>query len=310
MRDVLPCRSVLLAVLVSSVALASGPYDKVVIRTEKISDHPGNPTSSVYVSGQIATVLHFEKDVDPAKTKLLGWEGRFEPLVVGGKMVVIMPIRDLNRDEAVPLLVTLADGTELPFIVKPQSFEEWGFTDHQINVFKDTDSYNAVRSELYDTLKKERALSEENQRLKKEENSVDHALATLLLNDEVKKTPFTRTKFYRFDNEDMDIKVAIFAGPGKAAVVVYLANTYYGGDWKFDGAYVTRDYTSFTARPFAIRMDRATIVPGQSGKIAVVVDEGAFKTKGGDMTDLALQIFRGDGLLQVAVTLEASLIRK
>jgi uncharacterized protein (TIGR02268 family) len=313
MRDFLPCRSVLLAVLVvlvSSVALASGPYDKVVIRTEKISDHPGNPTSSVYVSGQIATVLHFEKDVDPTKTKLLGWEGRFEPLVVGGKMVVIMPIRDLNRDEAVPLLVTLADGTEIPFIVKPQSFEEWGWTDNQVNVFQNPDSYKAVLSELYDTLKKERALSEENQRLKKEENSVDHALATLLLNDEVKKTPFTRTKFYRFDNEDMDIKVAIFAGPGKAAVVVYLTNTYYGGDWKFDGAYLTRDYTHFTARPFAIRMDRAIIVPGQSGKVAVVVDEGAFKTKGGDMTGLALQIFRGDGLLQVAVTLEASLIRK
>jgi hypothetical protein len=108
----------------------------------------------------------------------------------------------------------------------------------------------------------------------------------------------------------MDIKVAVFAGPGKAAVVVYLTNTYYGGDWKFDGAYLTRDYTHFTARPFAIRMDRATIVPGQSGTIAVVVDASAFATKGGDMTDLALQIFRGDGLLQVAVALEATLIRK
>jgi uncharacterized protein (TIGR02268 family) len=310
MRDFLPCRSVLLAVLVSSVAVARGPYDKIVIRTEKVSDHPANRTSSVYVSGQVATVLRFEKDVDPMKTKLLGWEGRFEPLLVGSKKVVIEPLRDLNFDEAVPLLVTLVDGTEIPFIVKPPSREGWGWTDHQVNVFKDPDSYNAVLSELYDTLKKERALSEENQRLKKEENSVDHALATLLLNDEVKKTPFTRTKFYRFDNEDMDIKVAIFAGPGKAAVVVDLTNTYYGGDWKFDGAYVTRDYTHFTARPFAIRMDRATIVPGQSGKIAVVVDEGAFKTKTGNMTDLALQIFRGDGLLQVAVTLEASLIRK
>jgi uncharacterized protein (TIGR02268 family) len=299
-----------LAVLVSSVAMARGPYDKVVIRTEKISDHPASSTSTVYVSGQVATVLRFEKDVDPTRTQLLGWEGRFEPLLVGGKMAVIVPIRDLNRDEAVPLLVTLVDGTEIPFIVKPQSLEEWGWTDHQVNVFKDPESYNAVLSELSDALKKQRALSEENQRLKKEENSVDHALATLLLNGEVKKTPFTRTKFYRLDNEDMDIKVAIFAGPGKAAVVVYLTNTYYGGDWKFDGAYLTRDYTHFTARPFAIRMDHATIVPGQSGKIAVVVDESAFETKGGDMTDLALQIFRGDGLLQVAVPLEASLIRK
>lgn len=310
MWSFLPYRPVLLAVLVSSVAMARGPYDKVVIRTEKISDHPAHPTSSVYVSGQVATVLRFEKDVDQTKTQLLGWEGRFEPLLVGSKAVVIQPIRDLNRDEAVPLLVTLVDGTEIPFIVKPKSGEKWGWTDHQVNVFKNPDSYDAVLSSLNDSLKREHNLSDENQRLKKEENSVDHALATLLLKGEVKKTPFVRTKFYRFDHEDMDIKVAIFAGPGKAAVVVYLTNTHYGGDWKFDGAYLTRDYTHFTARPFAIRMDDATIVPGQSGKIAVVVDESAFRTKGGAPADLALEIFRGDGLLQVAVALEHTLIRQ
>lgn len=313
MRNFPLSRSVLLAVLVSSVAMARGPYDKVVIRTEKISDHPANPTSSVYVSGQVATVLRFEKDVDPTKTQLLGWEGRFEPLLVGSKKVVIEPLRDLNRDEAVPLLVTLVDGTEIPFIVRPQSFEEWGWTDHQVNVFIDHESYNAVLSELYDTLKKERALREENQRFKKEENSVDHAYATLIANGEVKKTPFRREKFWRSKNEDMDIAVEIFSGPGKAAVLVHLSNTYYGDSgepWKFDGAYVTRDYTSFTSRPFAIRLERSTIQPGQSGKIAVVVDKSAFETKTGDMTDLALQIFRGDGLLQVAVTMEASLIRQ
>ncbi len=313
MSDFPLCRSALFAVLVSSVAMARGPYDKVVIRTEKISDHPANPTSSIYVSGQVATVLRFEKGVDPTKTQLLGWEGRFEPLLVGSKAVVIQPIRDLNRDEAVPLLVTLVDGTEIPFIVKPQSFEEWGWTDHQVNVFMDHESYNAVLSELYDTLKKERALSEENQRLKKEENSVDHAYATLLANGEVKKTPFLRKKFWRSKNEDMDIAVELFSGPEKAAVVVHLKNTYYGDSgepWKFDGAYVTRDYTSFTSRPFAIRLERSTIQPGQSGKIAVVVDKSAFATKDGNLTDLALQIFRGDGLLQVAVTLEASLIRQ
>jgi len=313
MRDLRLSRSALLAVLVSSVAVAREPDDKVVIRTETISDHPARPTSSVYVSGQVATVLRFEKDVDPAKTRLLGWEGRFEPLLVGSKMVVIVPIRDLNRDEAVPLLVTLVDGTEIPFIVKPQSLEEWGWIDHQVNVFKDPESYNAVLSSLYDSLKKERALSEEVQRFKKEENSIDHAYATLIANGEVGKTPFLRKKSWRSKNADMDIRVEVFEGPGKAAVLVHLKNTYYGDSgepWKFDGAYVTRDYTSFTSRPFAIRLERSTIQPGQSGKIAVVVDKNAFETKDGNLTNLALQIFRGDGLLQVAVTLEASLIRQ
>ncbi|HEX8700576.1 MAG TPA: DUF2381 family protein [Myxococcaceae bacterium] len=313
MSDFRLCWAALFAALMSSVAMARGPYDKVVIRTEKISDHPASPTSSVYVSGQVATVLRFEKDVDPAKTQLLGWEGRFEPLLVGGKMAVIVPIRDLNRDEAVPLLVTLVDGTEIPFIVRPQGFEEWAWTDHQVNVFKDPESYSAVVSELYDTLKKQRALSEENQRLKKEEHSVDHAYATLITNGEVEKTPFLRKKTWRSKNADMDMKVEVFEGPGKAAVLVHLKNTYYGDSgepWKFDGAYVTRDYTSFTSRPFALRLERSTISPGQTGKIAVVVDKSAFETKNGDLTDLALQIFRGDGLLQVAVTLEASLIRQ
>jgi hypothetical protein len=239
----------------------------------------------------------------------LGWEGRFEPLLVGSKKVVIEPLRDLNLDEAVPLLVTLVDGTEIPFIVKPPSREDWGWIDHQVNVFKDPESYDAVHSSLDDSLKRERKLSEENERFKKEENSVDHAYATLLANGEVKKTPFVRRRFFRFDNEDMDIKVEVFSGPGKAAVVVHLTNTYYGDDWKFDGAYLTRDYTSFTARPFAIRMDRSRIVPGQSGKIAVVVDQSAFKAKTGELEDLALQIFRGDGLLQVAVALDHTLIQ-
>ncbi|MDY7227413.1 DUF2381 family protein [Hyalangium rubrum] len=307
--------SILSVVLVSSMAVARGPYDKVVIRTEKISDHPATPTSSVYVSGQVATVLRFEKDVDPAKTKLLGWEGRFEPLLVGSKKVVIEPLRDLNHDEAVPLLVTLVDGTEIPFIVKPPFTKEdggWeGWTDHQVNVFKDPDSYNAVLSSLYDSLKKERALSEEIQRFKKEENSVDHALATLLASGEAQKTPFVRKKVFRPKNEDMDMVVELFSGPGKAAAVVTLRNTYYGDSgepWKFDGAYLTRDFTSFTARPFALRLERSTIAPGQSGKIAVVVDKSAFRTKDGELVDLALQIFRGDGLLQVAVALEHTLV--
>ena len=32
-------------------------------------------------------MLRFEKEVDPAKTKLLAWEGRFEPLLIGEKLM-------------------------------------------------------------------------------------------------------------------------------------------------------------------------------------------------------------------------------
>ena len=117
MRNVLPTQSGLLFVLMASVALARGAHDTVRIRTLKVSEHPGYSTPDIHVAGQVATVLRFEQEVDPAKTRLLGWEGRFRPLLVGSQMVVLEPIRDLDIEEALPLLVTLVDGTELPFLI-------------------------------------------------------------------------------------------------------------------------------------------------------------------------------------------------
>jgi hypothetical protein len=227
---------------------------------------------------------------------------------------VIDPLRDLSRDERVPLLVTLADGTEVPFLVQPPWSKKDGdwtpFTDQQINVFKDPDSFKAVLSSLYDSLERERELSAKVERLEKEENSIDHAYATLLINGQVKKTPFRPRTTWRSKDGGTEVAVEIFEGRGKAAAVVHLTNTSYSETWEFDGAYLTRDFTRGTARPFALRMNRSRLVPGQSGKIAVVVDRSAFETEGGQLADLALQIFRGDGLLQVAVTMDHTLIRQ
>ena len=300
----------LLLALVASPALARDMGETLTIRTLKVPEHPGQEAPPIFVAGQVVTALRFEKEVDPAKTELQAWKGRFEPLLVGGRKVVLEPLRDLADGEALPLRVAFVDGTEFTLLVKPRRREHGGRTDYQVNVFRDANSYNAVLSSLYDSLNRERKLSDENERLKKEENSVDHALATLLANGEVKKTPFRLKRRWRSKNEDMDARVDFFEGPGKAAVVVHLTNTYYGESWTFDGAYLTRDFTSSTARPFALRMDRPVLVPGQSGKIAVVVDKTAFLTDQGQLTDLALQIFRGDGLLQVAVAVDHTLIRQ
>jgi uncharacterized protein (TIGR02268 family) len=309
MHDFLPCRSVLLAVLVSSVALAGGADGKIVLRTLTVAQHPGNSTDNIYVSGQVATVLRFEKDVDPAKTKLLGWEGRFEAPLVGSKKVVIEPIRDLGRDEGVPLVVTLVDGTVFPFLVRPPRRESGGWTDHQVNVFVDRESYDAMRSSLSDSLKRERELSEENERLKQEETSVDHALATLLAKGQEKKTPFRRDEKAVLKDSDMEITVESFAGPGKAAVVIHLTNIYSDEPWRFRDARLIADISSYTSLPFALRMDSAEIAPGQSGTIAVVVDQSAFESKEG-LRDLALEIFRQDGLRQVVVNVHHTLVRK
>jgi uncharacterized protein (TIGR02268 family) len=309
MRDFLPCSSVLPLVLVASVALARNPADKIVIRTLMVSEHPGNATDNIYVSGHVATVLRFEQEVDPAKTQLLGWEGRFEPLLMGSKKVVLEPIRDLARDEGIPLLVTLVDGTVFPFLVRPQRREDWGWTDHQVNVFKDRESYNAVLSSLNDSLQRERELREENERLKQEETSVDHAFAALLVKGEVMKTPFRSKGVAVLKDADMDIVVEVFSGPEKAAAVIHLTNTDSEEPWRFRDARLIADITSYSSLPFALRMDRAVLVPGQSGTIAVVADRSAFESKEG-LRDLALEIFRQDGLRQVIVNLDHKLVRK
>ncbi|NNB94366.1 DUF2381 family protein [Corallococcus exiguus] len=300
----------LLLVLIASPSLARDVSDKLTIRTLKVPAHPAQEASSIYVSWQVVTALRFEAEVDPARTKFLGWEGRFEAPLIGGKKVILEPLRELDSGEALPLLVTLVDGTDFMFLVRAKSQERWGWIDYQVNVFKDPDSYDAVLSSLYDSLSRERKLSEENERFKQEENSVDHAYATLLANGQVKKTPFRRAKFWRSKNEDMDMVVEVFSGPEKAAAVIHLTNTYHGQSWRFDAAYLTRDFSSDTARPFALRMNRSVLVEGQSGRIAVVVDKSAFEDKEGQLADLALQIFRDDGLLQVFVAMDHTLLRQ
>jgi len=57
----------------------------------------------------MGTVLRFAESVDPAKTKMLGWEGRFEPLLVGGRLVVITPIKDLSKNDGFLLLAPNAE---------------------------------------------------------------------------------------------------------------------------------------------------------------------------------------------------------
>jgi len=313
MRTHLPPRSGLLLVLIASAALAGGPDDTTVIRTLKVSDSPNQPTHAIYVAGQVATVLRFEQDVDPSKTRLLGWEGRFEPLLVGSKKVILEPLRDLNGDEGVPLLVTLKDGTEIPFLVRPKRRSVLAPSDHQVNVFKDHEGYSAVLASLHDSMVRERELSDENERLKKEENSVDHAFATLLANGQLKKTPFRREVTYRSKNAEMDTVVEVFSGPGKAAAVITLTNTYHDKPWQLERAtliHMPPDMTSATPRSFALRMNRASIVTGQSGTIAVVADKSAFMLETGQIADLTLQLFRGDGLLEVMVPMDHMLVRQ
>ncbi len=307
MRSLLPCRSVLLCVLLASPALAQD-REKVAVRTLLLSEHPGDATHRIYVKGQVVTVLRFEQPCDAAKTKLLGWEGRFEPVGVVGKKVILEPLRDLDSDEALPLLVTLADGTEVPFLLRPPERESWSWTDQQVNVFRDRESYEAMFSALMDALKKNRDLREENERLRKEETSEDHSLAALLASGAMEQTPFTIAA--RFSGEDTEAKIeaALLRGKGKAAVVFTVKNNNPERSWSVKRVRLTTLSTG-SERMVALRSTASAFAPGTSGVFAVVLDGRSF-VDGGKLTNLFLEVYQHDGLRTAYVTLEHSLVGK
>ncbi|MBN8227158.1 DUF2381 family protein [Corallococcus macrosporus] len=85
MKDCLPSRlAVALALFLTTVDAAAREREELAIRTVLLSEHPSDSTHTLYVKGKVATVLRFEMPVDPARTRMLAWEGRFEPLLAGG----------------------------------------------------------------------------------------------------------------------------------------------------------------------------------------------------------------------------------
>ncbi|WP_373691598.1 DUF2381 family protein [Hyalangium versicolor] len=78
------------------------------VRNLYLSDDPRDEAPRVNVGGCVATVLRFEQAVDPVRTKMLGWEGWFEPLLVGGKSVVLVPLQKIAPEDRFLLRVALA----------------------------------------------------------------------------------------------------------------------------------------------------------------------------------------------------------
>lgn len=307
MMRALPGRFVLLWVLLASAALARD-RDQVGARTLLLSEHPANAAHRVYVKGQVVTVLRFEQPVDLGRTKLLGWEGRFEPLGAVGRKLVLEPLRDLQAEEVVPLLVGLADGTEVSFLVTAAGRDSSTWVDQQVNVFKDRKSYESIHSLLEDSLKRERDLREEVTRLREEEGSADHALAALLLSGAMKQTPFHPKRRWLVKDEDSDIVVDVFSGIGKAAVVVRVENRDPARSWSVSLARLI-SVSGGDERPIAFRAARPSIPPGKSGSFAFVADKSAF-IAGGSPENLALEVYRHDGLRQAYIVLDHRLVRE
>jgi hypothetical protein len=307
MRHPLLFRFPLLLVLVASDAVPKVCEPKE--RTLILSEHPRSEIPKVYVGGRTATVLRLEKDCDSERTSLMGWQGYFEPLVCRDRFVLLYPLRDLTPSDRFILRVMLTDGTELPFIVtaRQQSYGDRQ-VDQQVNVFADREGYDAVLASLYRALEDARGLREENERYRKEENSIDHAYATLLANGAVKAAPFRLEKTVTLKDGDTHMVIKLFSGKGKAAVLVNLTNAHSDEPWRLGETRLSTDLTSRTARPFALRMNPSELIPGASGSLAVVADKSAFVSQEG-LVDLTLEIFRSDGLQQVAILVDRRLIR-
>jgi len=251
------------------------------------------------------TVLQFEQPCDPTRTKLLGWEGRFEPVGILGRMVVLKSLRDLAPDEGVPLLVTLAGGTEVPFLLRPVDPEAGRWPDQQVNVFKDRESFEAMFSALNDALKDKRVLEEQVERYRKEETSEDHALAALLASGAVKQTPFRLAHHVSGKDEGANIDALVFRGRGKAAVVLKVRNLDAERSWSMKTVRLVTESTGID-RAVALRATVSSIAPGASGVIAIVVDKGAFVEEG-RVTNLILEVYRHDGGRQAYLPLDHQL---
>lgn len=304
----LPLRSVLLVTLAASAALVGGERDNLAVRSILLSEHPDDATHRVYVKGQIVTTLRFEKPVDPVKTKMMGWEGRLEPLAVVRNKVLLEPIHDLDDDEAIPVVVTLVDGTEVSFLLRPPGRKGWSWTDQQVDVFKDRESHAAMHAALREALKKNEALTEENQRYRKEETSEDHALAALLASGALAQTPFKVVERFSGKDTDTEVDAQVLQGNNKAAVVFKIKNLAPEQPWSMKSArLVTLD--KGRERAVAVRATVREIIPGGTGVMAFVVDGGAF-VEDDKLTSLSLEVYRHDGLRQAFVQLDPALIAR
>jgi uncharacterized protein (TIGR02268 family) len=315
MRNLVPFRSALLLVLIASAATAKDREPRV--RNVYFQGDPEQNVEQVVVTGQVVTVLRFQQPCDPARTKMLGWEGRFEPVECAGKSVLVVPLQTPELEDRFMLVVGLADGTDVPFTISGTNREKGRRPDQQVNVFIDPETQDALQAQLKETRAREQSLLEEVHR-RWREDTADHALAKLLAAGDVKQTPFKLLKKRVFKDQGVETMVRIYSGRTKAAVLFTVTNRDPSKPWNLLEARLVTirpgedpgpSYVFGDPRRFALRQDRDDIAPGESGNVAVVVDRSAFQTENGPV-ELVLELYRQDGWRQAYVVLDDRLARE
>ncbi|HEX5754185.1 MAG TPA: DUF2381 family protein [Archangium sp.] len=314
MRNFLPPRSTLLLALLASTVMAHGR--EVNVRSAYISGRSSEGVDRLYVAPGAATLLRFQQPCDSAGTKMLGWEGRFEPVGCTGKSVVIVPLVRLEPEDRFLLVVRLADGTQVPFTLSGANREDARPPDQQVNIFLEPDTRETLQEQLENARAREEGLLDDVRRFYREDTP-DHALAKLVASGAIQQTPFRLFKKRIIKSEGEETTVRIYKGKAKAAVLFTVKNNDPSKPWNLlEARLVTirpgqdpEPYVFGDKKPFALRADRDEIAPGESGNVAVVVDRSAFTAENGS-AELLLEIYREDGWRQAYVVLDERLTRE
>jgi hypothetical protein len=270
---------------------------------------PDQPVQAVHVAAEVATTLMFPSEVDPVSTRLIGGEGRFEPLMIAGRAVVVVPIRALAEGERFSLIVGLKTGLRIPLTLQRPNAR--APSDGQVDIYLSRDGEPAVRRALELAQTQLTTLAAENERRVQQEGSVDHALAALLAQDRVDLTPFKVASAKVIQDSDVDLKIVAFvpkqkgAGPGRGAVVFRVTNKDPRRTWEFDEVRLLSVSTG-DLKPVAVRLSAPTVGPGESGTIAAVMDMKAFGAGPPAPSDhLVLELWRAGPARQASVELVA-----
>nr|WP_232537826.1 DUF2381 family protein [Cystobacter fuscus] len=269
-----------------------------VYRSIHLMESSESAPPEVYVSREGVTTLRFEQPCDPSKTRLLAWEGHFEPLLVGGRSVVIVPLKDLTPGDRFLLMVTLMDGTELSFTVI-NSKTSW---DGQVDVYADANSPETIRV----LLEENQRLQDENRRHHEQGTSIDHALAALIARNEVSMTPFKELEKTLLHEDGAEILISLLMTKEKmpkrkVAMVFTVTNKDPERPWELMDARLSALATQ-EAKAFALREFPDSIAPGRTGRIVMVIDLSELDPKK-DGDQLVFELFRNGGRQQSRVVM-------
>jgi len=283
--------------LVCSVMAASPPVSKPQPqhRSLYLFGEPNEPAPEIQVAARTSSTLRFELPPSPSRATLGGWADRFEPPLVGGSSVVVVPLHALSSTDRVPLTVTLADGTVLPFTLVPAQ----DTVDVQVDVFPHAESAKALRRALDEAQEENKKLRSEVHRYQQEQLSTEHALATLFVREEHVALRSQERQKWSLRGEEFDLKVHLietFNTTHHAAFVFTLTNTSRTQSWDLQEVRLTSERTG-EEKAIAVRTLLDSIAPGKTGTFVVVT---AMLPEGTEEKFL-LEVFKRGGLRDIGL---------